>query len=114
MKPRNKEKIYIYEREDKKCFYCGKKLTFRQMTLDHFLPLSKKGTNVEDGIILGEGLNIDNKELREILLEVIKIEDITDRFVLQSNNLRFYIENNLVKKVVYIGGNNEYNHNFSW
>lgn len=40
----NSEKVYIYEREKKKCFYCGKNLKFRQITLDHYLPKSKGGT----------------------------------------------------------------------
>ncbi len=45
MKPRNKEKIYIYERENRRCFHCGKILKFKQITLDHYLPLSKGGTH---------------------------------------------------------------------
>ncbi len=39
----NKDKIYIFIRDNKKCFYCGKRLNFRQITLDHYLPLSKGG-----------------------------------------------------------------------
>ena len=48
----NSEKIYIYERENKKCFYCGKSLKFRQITLDHYLPKSKGGTKEVFNLVL--------------------------------------------------------------
>lgn len=43
MKIGKKDKTYIFIRDNKRCFYCGKRLKFRQTTLDHFLPLSKGG-----------------------------------------------------------------------
>lgn len=139
MKPGNKDKLYIYQRDLKKCFYCGKKLKFHQITLDHYIPVSKGGTNdifnlvtcckrcnklkgdslpedyervilelfliaVEDDKIIGNDLNIDNKKLKEELLKVNRIEGITDKFIFQSDSMRFYIKNNYVIKVVYIGG----------
>lgn len=36
-------KKYIYERDERKCWFCEKALFFRQMTLDHYLPRSSKG-----------------------------------------------------------------------
>ncbi|MCF6461556.1 hypothetical protein C3E88_10895 [Clostridium sp. Cult3] len=51
----NSEKIYIYERERKKCFYCGKSLKFRQITLDHYLPKSKGGTKEVFNLVLSCG-----------------------------------------------------------
>ncbi|RKD32105.1 HNH endonuclease [Thermohalobacter berrensis] len=139
MKPRNRDKLYIYNRDNKECFFCGKKLKFKQITLDHLLPLSKGGTNdifnlvtsckkcnkikgnsilkgidkiilelfmqaVKDNKIIGKGLNIDNNTLKEQLLEIDRIEDITDKFIFQSDNMRFYVKNNKVVKVVYLGG----------
>lgn len=43
MKLRNKDKLYIYYRENKRCFYCGKTLLFKQSTLDHYYPRSLGG-----------------------------------------------------------------------
>src|SRR6056297_3091575 len=45
MKPRNKEKLYIFFREGQKCYYCNKELLFKQMSIDHFYPLSSGGTD---------------------------------------------------------------------
>ncbi|QIB27924.1 HNH endonuclease [Caloranaerobacter azorensis] len=139
MKLGNKDKLYIYQRDLKRCFYCGKKLKFHQITLDHYFPVSKGGTNdvfnlvtcckkcnklkadflpqdyeavilklfltaVIDDKIIGKGLNIDNKKLKKELLNVNRIECITDRFIFQSNSMRFYIKDNYVTKVVYLGG----------
>ncbi len=44
MNIKDTDKLYIYERDDKKCFFCGKSLKYNKITLDHYLPKSKKGT----------------------------------------------------------------------
>jgi CRISPR/Cas system Type II protein with McrA/HNH and RuvC-like nuclease domain len=36
-------KKYIYERDDRKCRFCQRELLFRKISLDHYLPKSKKG-----------------------------------------------------------------------
>ena len=42
---RNVDKKYIYLRENKKCFHCGKDLTsLGKATLDHYFPRSKGGS----------------------------------------------------------------------
>lgn len=65
-------------------------------------------------MILGDGLSIDNMELKGENLSVKPIEGITRNFIFQSNTKRFYIENNAVKRIVYLGGSkNEYNSSFS-
>lgn len=150
MNLRNKDKLYIYKRDNKKCFYCAKKLLLKQITLDHYLPLSKGGTDdifnvvisckkcnklkndsipdqfeetilvllkraVKDDMIIGKSLNIDNKKLKEEMLKIERIECITDHFVFQSKDMRFYIKDNFVIKVIYLGGySDEYNDNFCW
>ncbi|MTI66288.1 MAG: HNH endonuclease [Firmicutes bacterium] len=149
MKLKNKEKVYIYNRENKKCFFCKKKLKFRQVTLDHYLPLSKDGTDevfnlvvscrkcnklkdnkvpidyervlielflkaVEDGMIIGKNLKIDNNKLKKELLKINRIEDINNYFIFQSKNKRYYIKNGYVVKRIFLGGNYEYYDNFSW
>ncbi|EOD00193.1 HNH endonuclease [Caldisalinibacter kiritimatiensis] len=150
MKLRNKDKLYIYYRDNKSCFYCGKSLKFKQITLDHFIPLSKGGTSdifnvvtcckkcnklkadkmpgnyedtilnlflktVDDDMIIGKGINISNKELKEELLKVDRLEDLSDQFIFQNSTMRFYIKDNYVIKIVYLGGyENEYNSDFSW
>ena len=137
MKPRNKEKLYIYYRENKKCFYCSKNLSFKQMSIDHFYPLSKGGTNdifnivcsckkcnrekentvlknsnqivlelfikaVKDDMILGSNLDISNRELKEILLDVNGVKIISSKFVFESNNYRFYVKENKIEKYIFV------------
>lgn len=43
MKIGNRERYYIYNRENKRCFFCSKKLEYHQMTLDHYLPSCSGG-----------------------------------------------------------------------
>lgn len=149
MKLKNKDKLYIYYRDNKKCFYCDKSLKFKQITLDHLIPVSKGGVDeifnivtccktcnkfkgntllenyekiiinllhkaVNDNMIIGKNIKMDNYRLKEELLKVKKIENITDKIIFQSDNYRFYVKNRLVIKVVKLGGVNEYNDNFSW
>lgn len=38
------DKLYIYNRDNKECYFCKKPLEFNQITFDHYLPKSKKGT----------------------------------------------------------------------
>lgn len=45
-------KKYVYERDGRKCFYCGKDLTFRQVSLDHYLPKSRNGPDDVFNIVL--------------------------------------------------------------
>jgi len=35
--------VKLFYDSPKKCFYCGKELTLKTMTIDHFVPLSKGG-----------------------------------------------------------------------
>ncbi|WP_315121098.1 HNH endonuclease [uncultured Clostridium sp.] len=57
---------------------------------------------VEDNHIVGSGLKIPQKLLKEELLKVNKIEDLTDHFIFQSDTNRFYIKNNKVFKIINI------------
>lgn len=135
----NSHKYYIYNRDKKRCFYCKKKLKYRQITLDHFYPKSKGGTedvfnlvlacnkcnrlkgnkvvkNYEEIIIfmfkkayidnmLEKGnCGLSNKELKKEVLNINKIEAIKPSFVFQSNNIRFYISNNKIDKIIFLGG----------
>ncbi|MFW5891207.1 MAG: HNH endonuclease [bacterium] len=137
MKPRTKEKLYIYYREDKKCFYCNKKLLYKQMSVDHFYPLSSGGTHdifnivcsckkcnelkenriienykviilelflkaVEDDFIIGEKLDISNRELKFLLLESERVKNISGQFIFESRDYRFYIKDSKVYKYNYV------------
>lgn len=137
MKIDDLEKIYIFNRDNKECYFCKKPLELNQMTLDHYLPKSKKGTMdvfnlvtcckkcnksksnripenykdlilelflraVRDNQIKGNNLKIPQRELREELLQVNKIEDVTDHFIFQSSEKRYYVKNNRVFKFVYV------------
>ncbi len=45
MKRTRRLKRYLYNRDHRRCFYCEKPLTFRQMTIDHVVSLSRGGTD---------------------------------------------------------------------
>lgn len=57
---------------------------------------------VQDNRIVKASLKIPQKELNVELSKVDKIEDLTDYFIFQSYNKRFYIKNNKVFKVVHL------------
>jgi len=45
----SKEKrLRIYKRDNFRCRYCGKRLVQGQLSIDHIVPRSKRGTNNED------------------------------------------------------------------
>lgn len=39
----NRERYYVYMRDNKRCFYCSRELKYNQITLDHFYPSSLGG-----------------------------------------------------------------------
>lgn len=45
MKHKRNDKRYIYMRDGGRCYFCGKELLFKQISLDHYLPKSKGGPN---------------------------------------------------------------------
>jgi len=45
-------KSYIYERDNRKCRFCGQKLLFKQVSLDHYLPRSKSGPDDVFNLVL--------------------------------------------------------------
>ncbi|MCY6371657.1 HNH endonuclease [Clostridium ganghwense] len=52
MNIKNSDKLYIYNRENRQCFFCGKTLKCHQITLDHYIPKSKKGTKDVFNLVL--------------------------------------------------------------
>jgi CRISPR/Cas system Type II protein with McrA/HNH and RuvC-like nuclease domain len=76
-------KKYIYFRDMKKCFFCSKKLKFNQISLDHYLPSSKGGTDDVFNMVLScDKCNINKRdtvpnEWEKLLIENLKkgIED---------------------------------------
>ncbi len=135
----NSEKLYIYERDDKRCFYCGRDLKYGQITLDHYYPKSKGGTKEIFNLVLsckkcnklkGNKVPVDyetiiimmfkrayidgmiknsiNWELEDQILKINRIESIKPNFVFQGDNTRFYVKDNIIKKVIFLGGRNEH------
>jgi CRISPR/Cas system Type II protein with McrA/HNH and RuvC-like nuclease domain len=137
MKIDDLDKLYIYKRDKKECYFCKKPLEFNKITFDHYLPKSKKGTMdvfnlvicckkcnklksnkipedykdkilelflqaVKDNKIRGAGIKMPQKELKQELLRINKFEDITEHFIFQSNEKRYYIKNNSVFKFVFV------------
>ena len=131
------DKLYIFKRDGKQCYFCKKPLEIDQITLDHYLPKSRKGTMdvfnlvvcckkcnklkgnripdnyldtilelfmkaVHDNKIKGCNLKMKQKQLNEELVKIYKIEAITDHFIFQSNEKRFYVKNNRVFKLIYV------------
>jgi CRISPR/Cas system Type II protein with McrA/HNH and RuvC-like nuclease domain len=45
MKVKHVDKHYLYHRDYGKCFFCGKELIYGKMSIDHYLPRSKGGTD---------------------------------------------------------------------
>jgi CRISPR/Cas system Type II protein with McrA/HNH and RuvC-like nuclease domain len=132
MKIDDLDKLYIYNRDKRECYFCKKPLELDQITLDHYFPRSKKGTMdifnlvisckkcnkqksskvpedykdiilelflraVRDNRIKGCNLKMPQRALREELLKVNKFEAITDQFIFQSDEKRYYIKNNQLK-----------------
>ena len=44
------EKKSVYAKGNGHCAICGKKLSFRKLTIDHIIPLAKGGTNHFDNL----------------------------------------------------------------
>jgi len=42
--------VRIYKRDNKKCKYCGKILKFKEIHIDHYIPLSKGGKHIESNL----------------------------------------------------------------
>jgi 5-methylcytosine-specific restriction endonuclease McrA len=40
----------VYTESNKKCFYCGKQLKFKEVEFDHYIPISKGGLHKKDNI----------------------------------------------------------------
>ncbi len=52
MKRTRRLKRYLYNRDERQCFYCGKPLSFQQMTIDHVVPISRGGTDDVFNLVL--------------------------------------------------------------
>jgi hypothetical protein len=137
MKISDLDKVYIYNRDKKQCYFCKNPLKINALTFDHYLPRSKNGTmdvfnlvicckrcnklkgnripdNYEDTIlelflkavndnkIRGCNLKMKQVDLKNELLKINKIEAITDHFIFQSNDKRFYVKDNMVYKRVFV------------
>jgi CRISPR/Cas system Type II protein with McrA/HNH and RuvC-like nuclease domain len=137
MKIDDLDKVYIYNRDKRECYFCKKPLELNQTTLDHYFPKSKKGTMeifnlvtcckrcnkqkgnrvpedykdtilelflqaVRDNRIRGCNLKMPQRDLCVELLKINKFEAITDQFIFQSDEKRFYIKNNHVAKIIYV------------
>jgi len=42
--------LEIYQKYNKKCFYCNKKITFLEMEIDHFIPIALNGKHEKSNI----------------------------------------------------------------
>ena len=44
------ERRALWEEQNRRCGYCGTKIGFSEVTIDHIIPLSKGGTNALDNL----------------------------------------------------------------
>ena len=57
---------------------------------------------VKDNFIKGDNLDINNRELKNLLLDCKITKNISKEFIFESRNYRFYIKNNKVYKYYYV------------
>lgn len=57
-----------------------------------------------DGMIKSVKLIVSNSELKKEIYKINRIESIRPNFVFQSNDMRFYVIDNTIKKVIFLGG----------
>lgn len=52
MERKKMEKQYVYIREQGKCYFCGKEVLLKKVSLDHYLPKSAGGPNDSFNLVL--------------------------------------------------------------
>lgn len=86
MAVKKSHKMYIYKRDGGKCYYCGKELSVRQISLDHYLPRSSSGTDDIFNIVLSckkcnrEKTDSVPNNYQEVLIKLFK-KAVVDRKV---------------------------------
>lgn len=75
-------KKFLYDKANRTCQLCGRKLTFKEMTVDHIVPLAKNGTN--DIANLQCACKMCNRFKDSILPEDF-LPRITEIFIYQMN-----------------------------
>lgn len=87
----NRERYYIYNRENKRCFYCSKKLEYHQMTLDHYLPSCSGGRGEIFNLVAcckscnREKGNIIPEDYERVILKLFKAA-VSDGFIHYKSN----------------------------
>ena len=73
------EKKTIYAKANGKCAICGKPIKFKEMTVDHKIPLSKGGTN-----------DLSNLQLAHLMCNRAKSDLMNDEFMKLVNRIAFH------------------------
>lgn len=84
------DKLYIYQRDEFKCYYCHKPLKYNKITLDHYVPKSHKGTT--DVFNLVTCCKFCNKQKRnripedydEVILQLF-IQAVRDNHIIKAS-----------------------------
>lgn len=111
----NREKYYIYSRDDKSCFFCKKQLKYHQITLDHYLPASQGGRDELFNLVTC--CKVCNKEkgsctpedYRQIILGLF-IKAVSDGFI-SGRNIRMDAAD-LKKQLLLVDGLEDISHAF--
>ena len=53
-------------------------------------------------MIIGDNLDLDNRSLKKLLLEVNKVKIISNKFIFESNEYRFYVDESKIVKYAYV------------
>ena len=81
------KKTAILHKFNFKCFYCGNKINFQTLHIDHYLPRSKGGSDKDNNLVAScEKCNLikNNKTQTEFILCIMKRIDGLKK------NLRYY------------------------
>ncbi|SET59539.1 HNH endonuclease [Natronincola peptidivorans] len=90
MRPKKINKSYIYERDERKCYFCEKPLPFQQTSLDHYLPKSRGGPNDIYNIVLSckrcnkYKKSAVPKDYEEVIIALFK-QGVKDRKIIAVN-----------------------------
>ncbi len=74
------DKKRILKKSDGKCAHCGENLTYKNMTIEHVIPLSKGGTN-EDRNLVALCKNCNNDKDDNIINPIIYYKYIQEQYI---------------------------------
>ena len=92
------ERINIYKRFNGICFYCNEKFDIEHVTTDHFIPLSKGGSNRTSNKVLAcVWCNRDKKNLSVLEFYKLKGWAVPDKIKTKLQNIKLLLKRPEIK-----------------